>query len=53
MATDRRRRDQLSESWHATTHGNLRAKLLLDGADAEALTTQIELALLLDGHRRF
>jgi hypothetical protein len=29
------------------------ARLLLDGADAEALTMEIELALMLDGHRRF
>jgi hypothetical protein len=29
------------------------ARLLLDGADAESLTTQIEFALMLDGHRRF
>ena len=29
------------------------ARLLLDNAHVEALTTQIELALLLDGHRRF
>ena len=29
------------------------ARLLLDGAEAERLTTQIELALMLDGHRRF
>ena len=29
------------------------AKLMLDGADAEPLTTQIEWALILDGHRRF
>jgi len=29
------------------------ARLLLDGADAEPLTTQIEYALTLDGRRRF
>src|SRR5262245_61618313 len=28
------------------------AKLMLDGADAEPLTTQIEFALMLDGRRR-
>jgi len=29
------------------------ARLLLDGADSEELTTQIELALMIDGRRRF
>jgi hypothetical protein len=29
------------------------ARLLLDGADAETVTTQIEFALMVDGHRRF
>jgi hypothetical protein len=29
------------------------ATLLLDGADAEALMRQLELALMLDGHLRF
>lgn len=29
------------------------ARLLLDGADGEALTAQIENALMLDGYRRF
>ena len=29
------------------------AALLLDGAEAEPLTVQLELALMLDGQRRF
>ena len=44
QATDRRARYQ---AWQYA------AKLLLDGADAEPLTTQIEYALTLDGHPRF
>jgi hypothetical protein len=44
QATDRRARYQ---AWQYA------AKLLLDGADAEQLTRQIEYALTLDGYRRF
>ena len=40
-------RRALYQAWQAA------ARDLLDGAEAERLTIQIELALMLDGHRRF